>query len=83
MWILAALALTICVLGVYSVRAWLVLLHEERAGKICPQCGTAAMPDPTTGAAGAFPSCNNCPIKGCPFRMSARGWINSPLRPPD
>lgn len=83
MWILAALILMVGALGIYSVRAWLLLLQEERASKTCPRCGSVTAPDTPLTAVGAVHSCIHCEIKGCPLKMAASGWINSTLRPPE
>lgn len=83
MWILGALILIVCALGIYSVRAWLLLLQEERESKTCPRCGSVTAPDAFLTAVGPVHSCIHCEMKGCPLKMSARGWIQSTLRPPE
>jgi len=83
MWILGALILIVCALGIYSVRAWLSLLHEERKSRTCPFCGWIAMPDESAPAARALRSCQHCGTRTGMHHMSASGWINSTLRPPE
>lgn len=79
--------LTVCALALYSVRAWLLLMNEEREN-VCPRCGLTMTLDKSsldTSATVARPirRCLHCEAEADPLQTSASGWINSTLKPPE
>jgi hypothetical protein len=74
--------LIVCALALYSVRAWLLLMNEERENT-CPRCGLAMTPDKSATVKRPARRCPHCETEADPLRGSARGWINSTLKPPE
>ncbi len=79
--------LAVCALALYSVRAWLLLMNEERES-VCPRCGLTTTLDKSnldTSATVARPirRCPHCEAEADSLQTSASGWINSTLRPPE
>jgi len=80
--VLIVCILIVCALALYSVRAWLLLVNEERQNT-CPLCGLAMPLDKSATAARPIRRCPHCETEADPLQTSASGWINSTLRPPD
>lgn len=80
---LTIITLMVCVLALYSVRGWLLLMNEERRKSTCPRCGLAITIDKSAAVARPIRRCPHCGTEADPLQVSASGWINSTLRPPE
>lgn len=85
--VLIACILIVCALALYSARAWLLRINEERENT-CPRCGFAmaldtSVPGKSATAARPIHRCLHCEAEADPLQTSANGWINSALRPPE